>query len=126
MPRMLALSTVQRHTAASRSTSPSSSGQHGNVGGTPTLALISPSTLAHTPSFSASRGHLPNEAGVGVGVEGVDGVGVAGVGQFPPHALAMENTTRFTARNSAIDALPAIITTPRRSSEQNDRLALEL
>ncbi|KAM0862837.1 hypothetical protein ACQ4PT_044991 [Festuca glaucescens] len=108
MPRMLALSTVQRHTAASRSTSPSSSGQHGNVGGTPTLALISPSTLAHTPSFSASRGHLPNEAGVGVGVEGVDGVGVAGVGQFPPHALAMENTTRFTARNSAIDALPAI------------------
>jgi hypothetical protein len=72
------------------------------------LALISPSTLAHTSNFSASRGHLPNDAGVGVGVEGVDGVGVAGVGQFPPHALAMENTTRFTARNSAIDALPAI------------------
>ena len=60
MPRMLALSTVQRHTAASRSTSPSSSGQQGNVGGTPTLALIRPNTLAHTPSFSASRGHLPN------------------------------------------------------------------
>ena len=120
MPRTSALSTVQRHTAASRSTSPSSSGQHGNVGGTPTLALIRPSTLAHTPSFNASRGHLPNDAGVGVGVDGVgvdgvgvdgvgvDGVGVVGVGQPPPQALATENTTRFTARNSAIDALSAI------------------
>ena len=93
---------VQRQSAASRSTSPSSSGQHGSVGGTPTLALIRPRTLAYTPSLSASRGHLPDEAGVGVGVEGV------GVGQCPPQALAMANTTRFTARNSATEALPAI------------------
>uniref|UniRef100_A0A0E0DGW1 Uncharacterized protein n=1 Tax=Oryza meridionalis TaxID=40149 RepID=A0A0E0DGW1_9ORYZ len=105
MPRMLPLMAVQRHTAASRSTSPSSSGQHGSAGGTPTLALMRPSTLAHTPSFSASRGHLPNAAGVGVGVDGVDGVGV---GQRPPQALANENTTRLTARNSAIEDLPAI------------------
>ncbi|GJN26788.1 hypothetical protein PR202_gb14748 [Eleusine coracana subsp. coracana] len=75
------------------------SGRHGNLG------LDQPSTLAHTPSFSASRGHLPYEAGVGVGVDGVDGVGV---GQFPPQALAMANTTMLTARNRAIEALPAI------------------
>src|SRR6185503_13081428 len=91
MPRMLPLMAVQRHRAASRSTSPSSSGQQGSAGGTPTLALIRPSTLAHTPSFSASRGHLPLDAGVGVGVDGVDGVD--GVGQSPPQALAMANTT---------------------------------
>ncbi|KAF8702402.1 hypothetical protein HU200_032777 [Digitaria exilis] len=107
MPRMLPLMAVQRHTAASRSTSPSSSGQQGSVGGTPTLALIRFSTLAHTPSFSASRGHLPNEAGVGVGDEGVDGVEG---GQLPPQALAMANTTMLTARNSATEALPAIAT----------------
>ncbi|KAF8702400.1 hypothetical protein HU200_032775 [Digitaria exilis] len=104
MPRMLPLMAVQRHRAASRSTSPSSSGQHGSVGGTPTLALIRPSTLAHTPSFRASRGHLPNEAGVGVGVDGDDGGG----GQGTSWALAIANTTRLTARNRAIEALPAI------------------
>jgi hypothetical protein len=107
IPRTSPLMAVQRHTAASRSTSPFSNGQHGSVGGTPTLALISPRTLAHTPSLSASRGHLPNEAGVGVGV-GVDGVDGVGVGQLPPQALTMANTTRFTARNSATEALPAI------------------
>ena len=64
-----------------------------------------PSTLAHTPSFSASRGHLPFEAGVGVGVDGVDGVEG---GQLPPQALAMANTTMLRARNSATEALPAI------------------
>ena len=110
MPRMLPLMAVQRHTAASRSTSPSNSGQQGSAGGTPTLALIRPSTLAHTPSFSASRGHLPLDAGVGVGVDGVDGVD--GVGQPPPQvALATANTTMLTARNSATEALPAIATT---------------
>ncbi|KAF8702403.1 hypothetical protein HU200_032778 [Digitaria exilis] len=102
MPRMLPLMAVQRHTAASRSTSPSNSGQHGSVGGTPTLALIRFSTLAHTPSLSASRGHLPYEAGVGVGVDG-------GGGQGTLPALAMANTTMLTARNSAIEALPAIL-----------------
>ncbi|CAD6262769.1 unnamed protein product [Miscanthus lutarioriparius] len=55
-------------------------------------------------------GHLPNEAGVGVGVEGV------GVGQSPPQALAMANTTRFTARNNAIEALPAIATEYRKKN----------
>jgi hypothetical protein len=32
------------------------------------------------------------------------------VGQSPPQALAMANTTRFTARNIATEALPAIAT----------------
>jgi hypothetical protein len=36
---------------------------------------------------------------------------VDGVGQLPPQALAMANTARLTARNSAIEeALPAIVT----------------
>jgi hypothetical protein len=69
--------------------------------------------LAHTPSFSASRGHLPNADGVGVGVDGVgvDGVGVGHDG-LPPQALATPSTTRFTARNRA-NALDAIATYPR-------------
>ena len=53
MPRTSPLMAVQRQSAASRSTRPSSSVQHGSVGGTPTLALMRPSKLAHTPSLSA-------------------------------------------------------------------------
>lgn len=61
MPRMFALSAVHRHTAASRSASPWISVQHGFLGGVPSSRLISPlSTFAHTPSFSASIGHLPS------------------------------------------------------------------
>jgi hypothetical protein len=48
---------------------------------------------------------LPRDAGVGVGVDGFDGVEG---GQWPPQALAMANTTMLTARNSATEALPAI------------------
>ena len=59
MPSTLALMAVHRHTAASRSTSPFSSGQHGSVAGTPAFAYIRSSTFAHTPSFSASAGHFP-------------------------------------------------------------------
>ncbi|TVT96716.1 hypothetical protein EJB05_58073, partial [Eragrostis curvula] len=106
MPRILPLMAVQRQTAASRSASPSSNGQHGSVGGTATLALIKPSTLAHTPSFSASREHLPDQAGVvGVGVQGVDGVHGA---VAPAGACHMAKTTRLMARNSATEALLAI------------------
>lgn len=64
MPRILALMAVQRQRATSRSTSPSSSEQHGRVGGDPTTIVASPSKLAHTPSFKASLGHLPLELGV--------------------------------------------------------------
>jgi hypothetical protein len=74
MPRMLALMAVQRQTAASRSTSPSSSEQQGWYGGEPILPLTRPSTLAHTPSFSASLGQWwPPPLGVGVGGFGLGG-----------------------------------------------------
>nr|POF09597.1 hypothetical protein CFP56_54665 [Quercus suber] len=50
---------VQRQTAASRSTSPESSEQHGVSGGDPMTVPTAPlSTLAQTPSFSASLGQL--------------------------------------------------------------------
>lgn len=55
---MLALRAVQRHTAASRSTRPLRREQHGVTGGWPKVAFNNPfRTLAHTPSWSASRGH---------------------------------------------------------------------
>ncbi|KAM0894134.1 hypothetical protein ACQ4PT_024667 [Festuca glaucescens] len=60
MPRTLALTAVQRQTAASRSTNPFSSGQHSSYVGTPTLRPSSPpSTLAHTLSLRVSMGHCP-------------------------------------------------------------------
>ena len=46
-------------------------------------------------------GHLPFEAGVGVGVDG-------GGGQLAIVALATANTTRLMARNSATEAMRAI------------------
>jgi hypothetical protein len=59
IPKMLALRAVQRHTAASRSTSPFRSEQHGVTGGWPKVTFNNPlRTLAHTPSLSASRGHV--------------------------------------------------------------------
>ncbi|KAK3429032.1 hypothetical protein EUGRSUZ_E00449 [Eucalyptus grandis] len=59
IPRMLALMAVQRQTAASRSRRPSRTEQQGMSGGVPMMALTGPSsTLAHTPSFSASLGQL--------------------------------------------------------------------
>uniref|UniRef100_A0A0A9BV99 Uncharacterized protein n=1 Tax=Arundo donax TaxID=35708 RepID=A0A0A9BV99_ARUDO len=75
IPSTLALMAVHRQSAASRSTSPSSSEQHGSYGGEPILAFTRPSTLAHTPSFSASLGHDPWRPGFGVGGFGAGGGG---------------------------------------------------
>jgi hypothetical protein len=107
MPRMLALTAVQRQTAASRSTSPSSSEQHGSYGGEPTLAFTRPSTLAHTPSFSAFLGHDPWPWWPpGVGGFGAGGSG--GGGQLVALALATAaRITRLTAswRSAALAAM---------------------
>lgn len=68
MPRMFALMAVQRHTAASRSSSPSSTEQQGVSGGFPTTVPTDPlSNLAQTPSLRASLGQLPF-AGDGFGL----------------------------------------------------------
>jgi hypothetical protein len=81
MPRMLALMAVQRQTAASRSTSPASSEQHGVSGGDPMTVPTAPlSTLAQTPSFKASLGQLC-WAGVGLGLGFGFGFGLGLVGQ---------------------------------------------
>lgn len=62
---------VQRQTAASRSTRPLIRGQHGVFGGWPMVTLRRlPNTSAHTPSLSASIGHLPLD-GLGLGFGGV-------------------------------------------------------
>lgn len=103
MPRTLALMAVQRHTATSRSARPSMRGQQGSFGGAATVALISPfSTLAQTPSFSVSRGHLPPLPGPGVGVglaQGLGGEGAGSIGTMPPPPQA---TLRFKdARKSS-------------------------
>ncbi|URD96427.1 hypothetical protein MUK42_28977 [Musa troglodytarum] len=86
MPRMLALMAVQRHTATSRSTSPSMRLQQGSLGGCATVALTRPlRTLAQAASLSVSRGHLASPPGlggtglgVGVGLEHGLGFGVDG------------------------------------------------
>ncbi|KAK8710648.1 hypothetical protein V6N13_145962 [Hibiscus sabdariffa] len=67
-PKTLALSAVQRQTAASRSARPWMREQHGCTGGEPTTTLTKLSTLAHTPNLRASLGHLPRADGVGVGL----------------------------------------------------------
>lgn len=79
IPRMFALIAVQRQTAASKSTSPSSSGQQGSLGGDPIFtSLIRFSTFAQTPNFSALTGHLLEE--LEGGVTGVTGDGTYGFG----------------------------------------------
>ena len=87
MPRTLALRAVHRQTAASRSTKPWMSEQHGWGDGCPNCTLSRPlSTFAHTPSLRASIGQFPDEPGVLGGVTGVglglgtEGVGTEGVG----------------------------------------------
>ncbi|QHO19855.1 uncharacterized protein DS421_11g332700 [Arachis hypogaea] len=71
MPKTFALRAVQRHAAASRSTRPFRREQQGATGGCPKVTFNRPlSTLAHTPSLSASRG----QAAVPPPPEGVDGV----------------------------------------------------
>lgn len=101
MPRILALRAVQRHTAASRSTRFSISGQHGSLGGFPIFSLRRSSTLAHTPSFRVSTGHLPFDAGPGLGL-GCGGFGFGGAGyQQPPQALAKVKKRRLRPRKRA-------------------------
>ena len=56
IPRTLALMAVQRQTAASKSTKPSSNAQHLLDSGVPTTTLTKPRTSAHTPSFNVSLG----------------------------------------------------------------------
>ena len=90
-PRTLALMAVQRHTAASRSASPPRSGQHSSFAGTPILSFSRFSTLAHTPSFSVSIGHVPPL------VDG--GGGGVGVGQWGPQPLCAAATIRFRPRS---------------------------
>ncbi|CAI0416619.1 unnamed protein product, partial [Linum tenue] len=66
IPRTLALMTVQRHNAASRSTNPSSTAQHLLAGGVPITRWTSPpKRSAHAPSFNASFGHFAGGAGAG-------------------------------------------------------------
>lgn len=102
IPRMLAFSAVQRQTAASRSTRPSSKEQQGFFGGLPRLTLIKPlSTLAQTPSLRASMGHLPlpeEEPGV-LGLAGF-GVGLLQVRQAPVRV----KKRRLRARKRAAEA----------------------
>lgn len=81
IPRMLAFSAVQRHTAASRSRSPPRTEQQGASGGFPMTVPILPfSNFAHTPSFSASLGQLPFFAGLGFGFGFGFGHGMVGFG----------------------------------------------
>lgn len=104
MPKMLALMTVQRQTAASRSTNPSSKEQQGKVGGDPSLTFTSPSTSAHTPNLSASLGQVA-PVGVGVGVGQGFGFGFGGLGTQPHlvhvQALPMDNRRRLARRKRA-------------------------
>ena len=90
-PRTLALMAVQRHTAASRSARPASSGQHRSLGGTPSPSFTRFSTVAHTPSFSVSIGHVPPL------VDG--GGGGVGVGQWGPQPPCTAVTIKFRPRS---------------------------
>lgn len=57
MPSTFALMAVQRHAAASKSASPSSSGQHLSPdGGSPITTFTRPRRSAQTPSFNVSLG----------------------------------------------------------------------
>ena len=87
-PRTLALMVVQRHTVASRS---ASSGHQGSLGGMPSPSFSRFSTLAHTPSFSVSIGHVPPL------VDG--GGGGVGVGQWGPQPPCTAVTIKFRPRS---------------------------
>jgi len=106
MPRMLALMAVQRQTAASRSTRPSSSGQHWSFFGG-MLSFSRFSTLAHTSSFRALIGHDPPLPPDGGGGGTTGGVGQYGV-QPCTRARAVERMVM--ARNREISCLDAIAT----------------
>ncbi|GAA0172069.1 hypothetical protein LIER_43918 [Lithospermum erythrorhizon] len=94
LPTTLALRTVQRHAAASRSARSLIRVQHGVTGGLPTVRLSNPlSTFAHTPSLSVSFGHFGARFGtMGMGV--VEGGIGSGFGQVS-HAETIGNTMRL-------------------------------
>jgi hypothetical protein len=109
IPRTLALMAVQRHTAASRSASPLSSGQHCSLAGTPRLSFSRFSTLAHTFSLSVLIEQVPPPppvGGDGTGTGGgtaIGGVGTGTDGVFPhdPQPCAAVTRTMFRARKRA-------------------------
>ena len=73
--------------------------QHGFLGTLPMLRLMRPlRTLAHTPSFRVSTGHLPLD----------DRLGVAGVGQLP-QALAKAKKRRLSARKRAAEVVVLLV-----------------
>ncbi|KAM0880548.1 hypothetical protein ACQ4PT_033498 [Festuca glaucescens] len=100
MPRTLALTAVQRQTAASRSTNPFSSGQHSSCVGTPTLRPSSPPrTFAHTLSLSTSMEHCPPPPLYGVGT-------TTGVWQYgsQPCTVMAERRLKVT-KSASVDAM---------------------
>jgi hypothetical protein len=71
IPSTLALSAVQRHSAASKSAKPWINAQHLlPEGGFPIITLTNPKRSAQTPSFKVSLGHWPWDGGEVLG-EGV-------------------------------------------------------
>ncbi|KAL4352657.1 hypothetical protein GQ457_06G037650 [Hibiscus cannabinus] len=104
-PKTLALSAVQRQTAASRSARPWMREQHGCTGGEPTTTLTMFNTLAHTPNLRASLGHLPRADGVGVGLGFGLGLGLRLVGgQGAEEALPREKKRMLSAKKRAMEA----------------------
>lgn len=104
MPKMFALMTVQRQTAASRSARPWMRLQQGAVGGVPTTTLINPpSKSTQTPNFRASLGQVVAPVGV-VGLGLGLGFGFGFDGQVP-HALTKVKKRRLSKRNKVSDAL---------------------
>lgn len=74
---------VQRHTAASRSTTPPKRLQHGFFGGVPPITPTNPpSTLAHTSSFRASLGQVSAFGGLKYGVGGLGKYDFGGLGTY--------------------------------------------
>lgn len=104
MPRMLALSAVQRQTAASRSTKPSMRLQHGLTGGAPNVTFNKLSALTQTPSFIVSFGHVWMAGGVGEG-----GLGLYDPGGQPERAASViVKKMMFKAKKMAREFLKAI------------------
>lgn len=125
MPNILALMTVQRQIAASRSARPWMRVQQGVTGGAPTVTLSKPpSKSTHTPSLRASLGHEAAWEGVlGLGLFGFGlfgfgfglfgfrplGLGLAGLvlgpGHVPlPHAVTSAKKRRLREKKRAREA----------------------
>ncbi|KAL9663019.1 hypothetical protein QQ045_027856 [Rhodiola kirilowii] len=134
IPRTLALRAVQRHTAASVSTSPTRSEQQGLTAGEPTTTLIRLRTSAHTPNFKASLGHVagePEGLGVGFGDGFGDGfgeglglcLGVVGVGQVPQAVMTVKNRMLSVRKRASVTVLLLVDDIVDRY-EENEHLTL--